>query len=149
MPAASPGQGVSEERRARDTKAATWRRAEAAEAAKPINTYPEGGRVEAKMEWLRSEVRRRRITQGLLLSSMDTDKSARVTRLEFKRGLEALDIDLPDPQDYYALFKAIDVDRSNGITKPEIARAVFGVEVKSAIRDLFSIMPPHSEHATV
>ena len=63
---------------------------------------------------------------------MDTDKSARVTREEFERGLKLLGVKLPESDDYNALFRSIDVDTSNGITKPEIGRVLFGIEVSFA-----------------
>ena len=82
------------------------------------------GERAALLVWLRKEIRRRKIGVSRLMQTMDANKSNTITLKEFSEGLATFDIDL-DRAEYMRVFKAVDVDGGNQITRGELEETVY------------------------
>ena len=87
----------------------------------------EAGRVRERQEllvWLRRQIKKRRIGTARLMQQLDCDRSNTITLNEFTRGLASVDIDL-ERAEYMQLFKAVDADGNNSLTRKELEGLLF------------------------
>ena len=77
------------------------------------------------LQWLRSEVRRRRVGSASLMGYMNNDRSSGASFIEFMHGLQMVDIDL-ERADYMRLFKAVDVGGDQSVTIHEMTTCIYG-----------------------
>ena len=90
------------------------------------------GERAALLVWLRKEIRRRKIGVSRLMQTMDANKSNTITLKEFSEGLATFDIDL-DRAEYMRVFKAIDVDGGNQITRGELEETIYPNDRRTSI----------------
>ena len=76
------------------------------------------------LTWLRRELKRRGVAEGKLLPEMDTHKSDKIFTAGFTRGLQAAHIHLT-PEQYAALFKAVDTDGSRHVSRHELLEFLY------------------------
>ena len=90
------------------------------------------GERAALVSWVRKEIKRRRIGVSRLMQTMDANKSNTITLKEFSEGLATFDIDL-DRAEYMRVFKAIDVDGGNQITRGELEETIYPNDRRTSI----------------
>eukprot|EP00947_MAST-08B_sp_MAST-8B-sp1_P002941 g2941.t1 len=98
------------------------------------NPFPEKRKTNSKedkeeerkalLQWLRKEIKAKRVGPDRLFSQMDADRSGKISLNEFVEGIATNDIDLDRPQ-YMRLFKACDKSGDNSLTKVELEKTLY------------------------
>ena len=79
---------------------------------------------EALVDWLRAELRARKIGVSRLMQTLDGNRSNTVTMGEFITGLQEMGVVL-EREEFMRVFKAVDLDGGNQVTREELEHTLY------------------------